>query len=754
MRKCLLPDKFASVDAYATAQAGTIIETINLQIFERMEPFWKVLSSQPKQQGAAKFRPQLQGATALYSSCRQAKVPLYTSVELIRRHGAEWYKKGKGKGRKGKGGRSRDDDDDDDDVSDDEGKWYIKFSGDQKEKSAVYTKGDLWIISPAPQFDSPAQTFVVRSNWHGISSQNQLEVEFVGPYPQGRSPKPCTGLSALRGPDAGLQFDKLEMLKGPQSDALRKLPLLPILLGRVDRPEAGVAPKLQPLLEKVCGEFGLNPDQQEVLTRSLQWCSAPQEPRAVLVHGPFGSGKTHTLVALILLLLEAFDALGMKEARILVAAGTNVAVDRILHGLADRGLTDLARIGSFRKILKSLLPYTVHSLEMERTESKDAINELNEMLRGPLSAGDRKSVTQALEEAKSGAMKARAKALRKRKVVGVTCAAASKTVLGGHKFDVVLLDESSQLTEPTSLLPIARFSCRCLVAMGDPKQLPPIVEGMGAGDTTESLSKGAAKTLFSRLARTNRPPVLLRTQFRCHPAISGLANANFYDNQLLDGIAESARPSVFEGLPPVCFYDVQGGVEVSGHGGSYYNMAEAQQVVKMVAQLVGNGLGVDDIGVICLYRAQQYKIADMIEQQATLAGVKVSTVDAFQGEERKVILLSTVRTQGGSEHLGCPYRTNVAITRAMCNLVILGNRNTLCQKSGVWRSVLETVPLISGDEGAAPSGPPAPTREMQEWEQEQAMHGQAGYLEDDLVLEDDAFLADEEAEMELGWEPM
>ena len=60
---------------------------------------------------------------------------------------------------------------------------------------------------------------------------------------------------------------------------------------------------------------------------------------------------------------------------------------------------------------------------------------------------------------------------------------------------VVLLDECSQMTEPASLLPMARFGCEKLVLVGDPHQLDPTIQG-----TEPAHKSGLEQTLFDRLS--------------------------------------------------------------------------------------------------------------------------------------------------------------------------------------------------------------------------------------------------------------
>lgn len=75
---------------------------------------------------------------------------------------------------------------------------------------------------------------------------------------------------------------------------------------------------------------------------------------------------------------------------------------------------------------------------------------------------------------------------------------------------------------------------------------------------------------------------------------------------------------------------------------------------------------------------------------------KISSVEGFQGQERKVIILSTVRScnnlvKEDVKHalgfIASPKRFNVALTRARSLLIIIGNPATL-NLDPYWRSVL------------------------------------------------------------------
>ena len=85
-----------------------------------------------------------------------------------------------------------------------------------------------------------------------------------------------------------------------------------------------------------------------------------------------------------------------------------------------------------------------------------------------------------------------------------------------------------------------RFGCEKLVLVGDPKQLDPTIQC--GGDVTHS--SGLEQTLFDRLVGMGLAPVVLRTQYRCHPRISAVASELFYNGCLLDGVTADDRPAL------------------------------------------------------------------------------------------------------------------------------------------------------------------------------------------------------------------
>lgn len=381
-------------------------------------------------------------------------------------------------------------------------------------------------------------------------------------------------------------------------------------------------------------------------------------------------------------LFEKCDSGTVGNARpwkVLVSSSTNVAVDRVLLGLLSLGFEKFIRVGSVRKIAKPVLPYSLHAGSDNESEQ---LKELNALLKEELTPIERVYVRKSIEQHKLGTNRVLLKQVR---VVGVTCAACAFPCLNDLKFPVVVLDECSQMTEPASLLPIARFQCEKLILVGDPKQLPPTIQGSDAAH-----ENGLEQTLFDRLCLMGHKPVLLRTQYRCHPAISAIANDLFYEGSLVNGISERERGPVLEWLPTLCFYNVTGAEQVEREN-SFVNVAEATFTLKLIQSLMASGIESCMIGVITLYKSQMYKICNLLSAvdvgHPDVKAVQVSTVDAFQGAEKEITILSCVRTRQVG-FIDSEKRMNVALTRGRRHLLIVGSLSCL-RKNRLWGRVIQ-----------------------------------------------------------------
>uniref|UniRef100_A0A4W3HK53 5'-3' DNA helicase ZGRF1 n=1 Tax=Callorhinchus milii TaxID=7868 RepID=A0A4W3HK53_CALMI len=576
-------------------------------------------------------------------------------------------------------------------------KLYLRLS--RKENSSVYSRDDLWIVSKTLAFD-PLDTFIACSVFFGPSSANEVEILPLKGYSPSNWPSDMI-VHALFVGNASTEFTSLRNLQEHVNPA--SLPLMPYLLKMSYTGEEAVnrsargrfnSPALKrpmPQTRLLCPEttlvmamemmhvFHLNPDQAAALRQiAIMMASSKSPQESVLpitvIHGVYGAGKSYLLAVVVLFLSQLFEESECVEGprqvpwKLLISSSTNVAVDRVLLGLLNLGFDRFIRVGSIRKIAKPILPYSLHA-----GSDNEELRELQALLKEDLTPVEKVHVRKSIEQHKLGRNKAM---LREVRVVGVTCAACPFQCLNNLSFPMVVLDECSQMTEPSSLLPIARFGCEKLILVGDPKQLQPTIQGSDSAHEA-----GLEQTLFDRMCLMGHTPILLRTQYRCHPSISAITNELFYDGLLMDGVSASDRTPLLDWLPTLCFYSVKGREQVE-RDSSFHNSEEAAFTVKLIQSLIASGIEGSMIGVITLYKSQMHKVRNPAEMKA----IQVSTVDAFQGAEKEIIVLSCVRTHQVG-FIDSEKRMNVALTRGKRHLQIVGNLNCL-RSNKLWERVI------------------------------------------------------------------
>ncbi|MHC3437537.1 AAA domain-containing protein [Natrialbaceae archaeon A-gly3] len=354
-----------------------------------------------------------------------------------------------------------------------------------------------------------------------------------------------------------------------------------------------------------------------------------------LIHGPPGTGKTYTIARAVRAMVE-------RGERVLLSAFTNRAVDNILEAVLDQGLdTDrLVRVGTESGVRADMQAY-----RLER-------------------AGDPEERLAELEDAQ---------------VVAATTATCGSRVMKEQAFDVALVDEAAQLTEPGTYAAVnlaERF-----VLVGDHEQLPPVVRA--ENELTESL--------FERLVeRHPNAGVMLDRQYRMNQRIQAFASREFYDGELRPATPEVASRTLadLEGvstdaLPPE-LHDAVSFIDVPGDDSQYTDSEEAARVAEVVTNYADVGVDLADIGVIAPFRAQVSEISRHVPE-----GVAVDTVDRFQGSSEEVIVVSFVASGDLEGPIFEDYRRiNVALTRPKRALVLVGDAGAL-ESDPVYRRMLE-----------------------------------------------------------------
>ncbi|XP_057402985.1 protein ZGRF1 isoform X4 [Balaenoptera acutorostrata] len=637
---------------------------------------------------------------------RSQKIPLYEECQLLVRKGFDFQRKKYGKLKKFTTV-------DPEFYNEPKSKLYLKLS--RKESSSTYSKDDLWVVSKTLDFE--LDTFIACSTFFGPSSINEVELLPLKGYFPSNWPT-NTVVHALLVCNASTELTTLKNIQDNFNPAT--LPLTQYLLTMsssttVSNKRVNKRKFIPPAFSNINTKFELlstgatlqlaseliqahklNKDQGTALIQIAQMMASRESVEEVkelgihtlpitIIHGVFGAGKSYLLAVVILFFVQLFeksDALTVGNARpwkLLISSSTNVAVDRVLLGLLSLGFEKFVRVGSVRKIAKPVLPYSLHAGSENENEQ---LKELHALMKEDLTPVEKVYVRKSIEQHKLGTNKTLLKQVR---VVGVTCAACPFPCMNDLKFPVAVLDECSQITEPASLLPIARFECEKLILVGDPKQLPPTIQGSEAAH-----ENGLEQTLFDRLCLMGHKPVLLRTQYRCHPTISAIANDLFYEGNLMNGVSETERSPLLEWLPTLCFYNVKG-LEQIERDNSFHNVAEAAFTLKLIQSLIASGIAGSMIGVITLYKSQMYKLCHLLSavdfDHPDMKAVQVSTVDAFQGAEKEIIILSCVRTRQVG-FIDSEKRMNVALTRGRRHLLIVGNLACL-RKNRLWGRVIQ-----------------------------------------------------------------
>jgi len=425
----------------------------------------------------------------------------------------------------------------------------------------------------------------------------------------------------------------------------------------------------------------LNPEQQDAVARAL----AAED--FFLVHGPPGTGKSTVLAEI------AVQAVARGQ-RLLATAASNAAVDHLLSLCLDRGLRAI-RVGHPARVAPHLQEHTLDLIVEEHPDRKVARDLFDEAfdLQGYARrqrkqgrsrerfANARESAAEArklIDEARALERKAVKSVLGRAQVVCVTCASLDTGLLSDEEFDLALLDEATQATEPIALMAFLRAPK--VVLAGDHKQLGPTILSQ------EAAQKGLGTSLFERLLQDHGEGVkrMLAEQYRMHEQIMSFPSQEMYGGGLrahpsVAGwtLPEVLKPEVTVDAPPVLFLDTAGkGFDEAVQQGSesLFNEGEAALVVARVNELLAAGLPPAEVAVIAPYSAQAAYLRERLP-----AEVEVDTVDAFQGREKDAVLVSLTRSnpEGKLGFLTDLRRMNVAITRARRHLFVVGDSATL-----------------------------------------------------------------------------
>ncbi|KXN82337.1 NFX1-type zinc finger-containing protein 1 [Leucoagaricus sp. SymC.cos] len=306
-----------------------------------------------------------------------------------------------------------------------------------------------------------------------------------------------------------------------------------------------------------------------------------------------------------------------------------------------------------------------------------------------------------------------------------TGAASLTSLLSSIAPRVLMVEEAGQVLEAHILASLVS-SVHHLICIGDPLQLRPSL-------ATYALSVESAignelykfdRSLMERLSDSQFPMSQINVQRRMRPSISHFIRTILYP-KLEDNEVVHKYPAV-QGMQKNVFFfnhlNKENGTEDSV---SKFNTFEVEMIRDLVVYFLHQGTydGAGDIAVLCAYLGQLQKVRAALrnlkiavtvnerdaeqlarqgieedveyEEVVVARHVRLGTVDIFQGQEAKIVIVSLVRNSGqidtGSASIGflkSPNRINVALSRAKHGLYVLGNAANLRQNP-TWSTILD-----------------------------------------------------------------
>lgn len=267
-------------------------------------------------------------------------------------------------------------------------------------------------------------------------------------------------------------------------------------------------------------------------------------------------------------------------------------------------------------------------------------------------------------------------------------------------FDLVIIDEASQC-DIASVIPLL-YRAKRAVILGDPNQLRHITTLSGKQDLqliekhnlNDHITWGYAKnSCFDLAASVSKNVITLREHHRSHQDIIEFSNQVYYNGVLRVATKTENLRRLKKGLETnVEWHSVAGKVE-RFRGSGACNEQEAQAVFDYVEDLVKNRSYKGTIGIVTPFRGQVTLIRELFAKSPDMtkylvdSELLIDTVHKFQGDEKDIIIFSSVVSKGIASSSLSFLRSqgnlfNVAITRARSHLTVIGDQAT-CKNSGV-----------------------------------------------------------------------
>lgn len=503
-------------------------------------------------------------------------------------------------------------------------------------------------------------------------------------------------------------------------------------------------------------QASLNEKQKEAVWKALHGQDL------MLVQGPPGTGKTTVIAEIIWQTLQE-----NPDSKILLTSQSHLAVDNALERLYKKNLIRPLRVAASKFARKAIEPEglkyfddriqlwanAIKGSEEEAENEPNAVGEwMNRVQEAVLPTGEFekplkkwKGLLARPEPGIKGFF--RDLYMSNVNIVAATCLECGRKDFMDQfpdGFDLVIVDEASKATPPELLVPL--ILGRKIIIIGDHKQLPPMVEEKKIEEMLEEFGEKDLKqklediktSQFEKLFEgvDDSVKVTLTTQYRMHDQIMQIVNPFYKDEgglkcgieQTMDLPDLKHKGSRWHGLKlgnfltpenHVLWVDVQ--TSETNHSPSYSNDGEVEAIRKILAHLQNaptfqawqNAMEREEdreIGIITFYAKQAEKLREV--KEGCNIPIRLRTVDKFQGMERNIIIVSTVRsseqvregkqqgiTPRKNKDIGFAKdfrRINVAFSRARQLLIIVGNEGHFSDSNPIYQGLKELIGRMQG----------------------------------------------------------
>jgi helicase required for RNAi-mediated heterochromatin assembly 1 len=294
-----------------------------------------------------------------------------------------------------------------------------------------------------------------------------------------------------------------------------------------------------------------------------------------------------------------------------------------------------------------------------------------------------------VRDLKVGKWERDAQYLERANIIGMTTTGLSKyrPLVSSLKPKIVVIEEAAEVIEAPVTAACVE-SLEHLILVGDHQQLQGHCNVQELGVTPYNLNV----SMFERLVRNDMPFKILLRQRRMDPEFRRLLYPIY--PQLQDHPNVVGRPALPVGLGNLkSFFFNHDYPEYKDGQLSSFNDREAEFIAGFYYYLLQNGAEPQWITILTFYNGQRKRILHHLKSRPQTAHhyTNVVTVDSYQGEENRIIILSLVRNNEHDEigFLKVDNRVCVALSRAKHGFYIFGNSKLLAASSWLWSRVID-----------------------------------------------------------------